>query len=126
MVVIQIDAEQNFLSVVFAGNVTAGELAGKTPELTRLLGELRPGFRVLTDLSGLNEMALECAGEIQRLMIQLGRAGVSEVLRVIPDARRDIGFGIMSAFHYSPKVRIHTHSKREEALKFLIKTPVVK
>lgn len=45
----------------------------------------------------------------------LGRHGVSKVARVIPDPGRDIGFNILSIFHYSRSVKIHTCPTREEA-----------
>ena len=42
--------------------------------------------------------------------------GLESVIRVLPaEARNDIGFAIMSHFHYGPDVRIVTCDNLEEA-----------
>jgi len=49
----------------------------------------------------------------------LNKQGVSTVVRVIPDPRKDIGFNILSLFHYRPDVQIVTCETLEEAMKVL-------
>lgn len=119
MIAIRMDTQLNLLCMTFVGRVLAGELDGRTAKIEAALRDLRPGFRVVTDLSELEEMRWECAREIQKMMTRYAEAGVGEVIRVIPDPSRDIGFGIMSAFHYSSKVVIQTFQNRREALSHL-------
>ena len=41
---------------------------------------------------------------------------VAEVIRVMPDPRKDIGLNILSQFHYGPNIRITTYETLAEAL----------
>ena len=45
--------------------------------------------------------------------------GVSAVVRVIPEPKRDIGLQILSHFHYAADVRIVTCKSMDEAIKRL-------
>ena len=46
-------------------------------------------------------------------------AGVDTIVRVIPNPRKDIGFSIMSLFHYRHGVHIMTCETMEEAKRIL-------
>ena len=54
--------------------------------------------------------------------MELGtQKGLESVIRVLPaEARNDIGFAIMSQFHYGPDVRIVTCDNLEEARSRLV------
>ena len=54
--------------------------------------------------------------------MELGtQKGLESVIRVLPaEARNDIGFAIMSQFHYNPDVRIVTRDNLEEARSRLV------
>jgi hypothetical protein len=69
----------------------------------------------MTDLSQLEKMDYECAPSIRKAMDYCREKGISQVVRVIPDPRKDIGFNIMSLFHYGHDLRIVTCSTLEEA-----------
>jgi hypothetical protein len=45
--------------------------------------------------------------------------GVKLIVRIIPDPKRDIGFNIMSLFHYPRTVHIVTVTTAEEAARTL-------
>ena len=60
-------------------------------------------------------MEVTCAPHLKRIMELCNAKGVSTVVRVIPDPRRDIGLQIMSSFHYGPDVRIQTCPSLDEA-----------
>ena len=115
MLQVEADPSKNLLEITFSGRVTAEELKKNLPEIEVLLKTLQPGFRLLTDLSGLDSMDLDCAPYIERSMDLVRDAGISKVVRVIPDPRKDIGLKIMSMFHYPRKVQIVTCESLAEA-----------
>ena len=76
---------------------------------------LAKGFTVLTDLSGLNSMDRSCVPELERMMDLIRKSGAGTVVRVIPDQAKDIGFNILSLFHYRNKVHVQTFPSLAEA-----------
>ena len=114
------DKQRQLLTTTFRGHVTAEELNAGLENVKRLINEeLQPGFRILGDLSGLETMELSCAPYIRQIMDAANERGVEEVVRVISNPRQDIGFNVMSRFHYDPKVRLATYETLEEALQSL-------
>ena len=81
--------------------------------------EMEPGFRLLTDLSGLESMDTACAPEIGAIMDLLAEKQVGTVVRVVPDPHKDIGLNILSLFHYGPEVRLITCENLTAALQTL-------
>jgi anti-anti-sigma regulatory factor len=116
MVRLELNAERSLLTLSFRGQVSPSELQQTRPEILAALKQLTPGFRLLTDLSELDSMDFACAQEIETWMDWLRRKGVALVVRVVPDARKDIGFKIMSYFHYGRQVPVLTFGTRAEAL----------
>lgn len=100
-------------------HVTAEETRHWHDQVGRLLADLRPGFKILVDWSSLDSMDLDCAPEIGLGMEALGRAGVSKVVRIVPDPRKDIGINIISLFHSPRGVSFVTCDTMEEALQAL-------
>jgi len=88
-------------------------------ELILLLEELPAGFTLLTDLSHLGSMDPACGAEIVKVMEMSEQKGISTVVRVIPDPQKDIGFNILSAFHYSRQVQVFTCTSMDEAIRSL-------
>ena len=103
-----IDDTGSLMRTRFFGVVTAAHMAGALAAVEALLPRLRPGFTVLTDLSGLDSMEVECGRDLSRIMDHLKTSGVSRVVRVIPDRSKDIGFNILSIIHYRKGVQILT------------------
>jgi anti-anti-sigma regulatory factor len=116
---VSIDKPKNLLKMAFIQHVTLEETRRWREQLAGLLGELQTGYKLLSDLSELAVMDPDCAAEIEFGMDLCNKAGVSMVVRVIPDPRKDIGLTIMSAFHYRRGVRIVTCETLEEALRAL-------
>jgi hypothetical protein len=56
---------------------------------------------------------------VRRMMDMCNEKGVEMIVRVIPDPHKDIGFSILSLFHYHRQVRIVTCATLDEALKVL-------
>lgn len=76
------------------------------PQLQRgieaLLSKLTPGFRILVDLTELEEMAPECIPAIRLTMATYGERGVSQVARVIPDPLNHIGLNTWESAGCAP------------------------
>lgn len=104
----EINLPDNLVRTRFSGVVTAADMAGAATRLEALLAQVNPGFAILTDLSGLESMELECAPHLARIMELCRARGVSMVVRVIPDPSKDIGLKILSIIHLGRGVRILT------------------
>src|SRR5262245_28342659 len=115
MVQIEADKNRNLLEIRFFQRVVPADLKDQVERVKSLLADLAPDFRLLADLSGLESMDLACAPYIKDTMDLCNRKGVSKVVRIIPDPRKDIGLNIMSYFHYDRDVRIVTCETRAEA-----------
>jgi hypothetical protein len=74
---------------------------------------------LFTDLSGLEFMDAACAPLIGAIMDHLVEKQVASVVRVIPDPQKDIGFDLMSHFHYGREVRTMTFETLADAIHHL-------
>ncbi len=117
---VQLDAPRNLIHIWYLGNVTATGMAACVKEVERCLPVLRPGFTVLTDLSGLESMTLDCAPHLTRIMDLSKSHGIGTAVRVIPDQTKDIGFNILSIIHYRRGVKIVTCATLAEAERALV------
>jgi len=111
--------QNNTLRITYSKVV--GQHASKRcrEEVEQSLHDLKPGFRLLTDMSALDSMDYSCASEISALMDLLRKKGVAKVVRVIPDPHKDIGFNMLTIFHYRHAVSVVTVQTLEEGLKAL-------
>ncbi len=101
--------------ICYHGSVSAKETEAGLPQIQSELATLSSGFRLLADLTDLTSMEPGCAPFIEQVMDLCNAKGTSLVVRVIPDRRRDIGFAIMSIFHYASGVRIVNCETIEQA-----------
>jgi hypothetical protein len=58
----------------------------------------------------------DCATELGHAMDLFDQQGVSLIIRIIPDASKDIGLNILSVFHYAHSPRSITCQNLAEAL----------
>jgi hypothetical protein len=116
---VEFDPGQRLLKSAYSEQVSAEEARRCAEELRSLGPALTPGFNALADLSGLETMDLDCEPYLAQMMDFLDQNGVNLVVRVIPDPRKDIGFNILSVFHYRRKVRVVTCETMDEALQIL-------
>ena len=114
-----VDKPKNLLKIIYAQHVGPEDTKRVEEAIPPLMADVRPGFRLLTDLSGLESMDLACVPYIRRMMDLCNKKGVELVVRVIPDPHKDIGMNILSLFHYRRRVRIVTCATLEEAMKAL-------
>ena len=110
---------KQLLCMNYFGHVTPGELQTGLEEMRVLLADLKPGFRLLADFARLESMDLACATGIGRMMELLDQGGVGLLIRVIPDASKDIGLDILSLFHYRRQPRMATCKSMGEAVRKL-------
>jgi len=116
---VETDSARNLVVITYRGHVEPAELTQGRAELVAVLAAIQPGFRLLTDLSGLDAMEYSCAPEIEATMDLLREKGVTQVVRVVPDPHKDIGFTVMSFFHHNPDTTVLTCETRAEALQKL-------
>ena len=111
----QPDVERKLLQLRFRGNVAGKDMAPELERLAPMFLQLGAGFSLVTDLSDLENMDLDCVPHVTRMMDMCLRAGVRQVVRVIPDPGKDIGFKLLSMTHYRRKIPVVTCETRDEA-----------
>ena len=119
MIHFEADQPSQIFTLTYSGDVRGEELSCVVEEIKSLIEEMKPGFRLLTDLGKLVSMEPSCAVSIVEIMKLADERGVAEVVRVVPDAQKDIGFMVMSRFHYKPSVRLLTYENLQDALESL-------
>jgi hypothetical protein len=115
MVKVTYDAAHNAVIMEFSGKVDVPQMEKLCRDLQKVVPENCGGFKLLTDLSGIDSVDLAVREPVKKLMDFLNLKGVKEIIRVIPDPSHDIGLNIMSHFHYSKDVQFVTVESREEA-----------
>lgn len=109
------DSGRNVLRVIYTGAVRAEDMKRQIAGVQNILPRLGPGFVLVTDLSGIESMELDCGSSIARIMDFCLAAGVRKVIRIIPDPHKDIGFNLLSIVHYRGKVPTITCKTRDDA-----------
>ena len=108
------DSEQ-LLKITWSDVVPVDEMRESVEQLRISAADMRPGFRLLADFSGLISMDPGGASYIAASMDLLATKQVGFIVRVIPDPSKDIGFNILSRFHYPSEVQIVTDQTLAEA-----------
>ena len=116
---VEVHTTRNLLRTHYRGHVTEAGLKEGIDRFQGLLKELKPGFTILADMSGIEVMDLESAPQLARIMDLCRAAKVGSVVRVIPDPDKDIGVNILSIVHYRGKVPIATFDSMAAAAKSL-------
>jgi len=109
----------NLILITFRDHVGPAEVTQGRATVAAALAALQPGFRLWTDLTGLDALEYACAPEIETTMDMFRQKGVAEVVRVVSSACKDIGFTVMSYFHFDPAPPVRTFASRMEALEKL-------
>ena len=119
MFLVDFAAEHNLLTIRFTGTVGADEMRACYERGQAVLADVQPGYRLLSDLSELDTMDPACVPSIRQSMQFCNSKGIARIVRVIPDARKDIGFNLLAVFHYDPSVRISVCETRAQAEELL-------
>lgn len=120
MIRFEVDQPRNRFVIRYRGSVLPKETEEGLEEIRTGLEQLQSPFHLLVDFTDLEQMDIACAPFIEKAMDICNEKGASMVVRVIPDAHRDIGMTIMSIFHYGGGTRIvtcETLSQAEEILR---------
>jgi hypothetical protein len=113
------DPTNNRVSIRFRGHVTAEAMKNGREQVDASVTQVKPQFTVLTDLSELESMELDCVGELTRTMDLFRVHHVGTVVRIIPDPNKDIGFNILSIIHYRGGAKVVTCENMAEAERVL-------
>jgi anti-anti-sigma regulatory factor len=113
------DLSQRLLKVSYSHVVGIEEARGCLEKVKSLMQGLQPGFRFLTDFTNLESMDASCSDYMTQMMDLCDEQGVAMVLRVASDQSKDIGFNIMSIFHYTRDVVIVNCNNWDEVEKAL-------
>ena len=118
---ILINREQNgkILYIGFKDHVQQSQIRELEESLPGILADLSPQFTILCDMTGMETMEFDCSKPVADLMKKMAEAGVGEVVRVIPDPGKDIGFGILSVFHYPSSLPVIIYKSLEDACNYL-------
>lgn len=119
MVLVTINKAKRLLYLAYIGRVTFQDMKRVREGMADVLEQLPANIRVLGDLERLESMDAASASEIGKVMEMLDKKGVDTAVRVIPDPSKDIGFNILSLFHYRKKKRVVTCQTMDEAAKEL-------
>jgi hypothetical protein len=114
MIKVDFDPGKNVVIIELAGGVDAAQARLALLELERGLANVERGFKVLVDFTAVETLEPEVKGEIVKAMDFLDSKGIEEIVRVLPDPEPELGFNRLSAFHYSPRVRVHAVRTRSE------------
>ena len=116
---VTLDEPQNRVTIAYGGHVDPDETQRCAEEIRTVMTTIKPGFRLLVDLTDLQSMEASCAPHIKNIMEACNQNGVGKVVRVVPNPKLDIGFQIMSYFHYGDAVHIVTCESADEAMNLL-------
>ena len=119
MIDVQVNPAKQLLSLSYSQHVDVEDMKRGVQQIKSALVEMRPGFRLLNNLSALETMEPGCSEQIVEIMKLCNDNGISSAVRVIPDPKKDIGFNIMSRFHYSPSVQLRIYDNLVDAVKSL-------
>jgi hypothetical protein len=119
MFLVTINRTKQLMYFSYIGQVGVEDLQRSAGDLEAMLAEMPPGFRLLADLSRLESMDIACVPEIGRTMETLERHQVGLIVRLVPDPGKDIGFNIISAFHYKNRPPTALCDTMEQAARLL-------
>ena len=116
---VETDDLNRLVKISWSENVSADEMRRCAEQLRALTADVKPGFRLLSDLTGLKSMDPTGVSYIAAIMDLFAAKQVGLVVRVIPDPRKDIGLNILSYFHYGSQVQVETYQNLRDALESL-------
>ena len=116
---VEADRSRRLVVISAAGHVTKEEVSQAAQQVREIVKDTEPGFRLLTDFRWLDSMDSAAAPHIAAIMDTVASKQVSSIVRVVPDAHKDIGLNILSQFHYDPKIPIATFETLADALQSL-------
>jgi hypothetical protein len=117
---VEIDRSKRLLVISAAGHISREEVKEAAEQVRERLREVAPGLRALTDFRWLDSIRPSATPHIAEIMELLAEKQVASVIRIIPNAGKDIAMNILSRFRYSDDLPITTVSTLVEALDRLL------
>ncbi|MEA3188189.1 MAG: hypothetical protein QOD99_2019 [Chthoniobacter sp.] len=112
----ELDTSKRVLTMSFTHQVDVTEMKSCLEKVRGLLIDIKPGFRLLTDLTSLDMMHADCSKDLGEMMSLCDEKGISAVVRVVPDPKKDIGFELLGPFHYGKNVEVMTYATLADAV----------
>jgi hypothetical protein len=119
MLLVTSNKSKKLLQIRFIGQIEPEDFPPALQDLKAQLRILPPGFRYMADFSQFETMPIKCSENIGQFMDLIGRAGVSQVVRIMPEPIKDFGLNILAAFHFPPTVQINIFRNLAEAKELL-------
>jgi len=116
---VELDLPRRLLKMSYTQDVGMEEASRCVEKVRATMVDVPPGFRLLTDLTRLESMDTSCSIYMEQIMDICDKQGVAMVVRIVTDSQKDIGFNIMSLFHYTRDIPIVICSTVDEAEKVL-------
>ncbi len=116
---VETNVRRRLLNMSYTQSVGPDEARCCVEKVRMHLTDLRPGFRLLTDFTQLEFMDFSCSPYMEQIMDLCDEQEVALVVRIVSDPRLDIGYNIMSLFHYAHDVPIVTCRNLDEATRAL-------
>jgi len=120
MYTVEIDRSKRLVVITATGHVSKEEVKGVADKVREIVKDVEPGVLALTDLRWMTSMDPAAAPHIAEIMDSLRAKQIASVTRVMPDPHKDIGFNILSQFHYDKHVQIYTFDNMAEAVASLV------
>ena len=124
MILCNVDKAGRVLTMSYSKQVGPDDMKRCLGTVRDLMRDLKPGFFLLTDLSNLESMEASCALDLGAIMDLCSSKGMVNIVQVIPDPNKDIGFDLISHFHHNPPVKTQTHENLADAIKSMLDEPV--
>jgi hypothetical protein len=102
---IKSNKQSNGLTISIKGSFIVREAEEIYAKLETMLPKLKKGFILITDLSLLVTVDYNVMSLIVKSMDLINSYSPSRIIRIVPDITKDIGFNIMSVFHYSKAIK---------------------
>ena len=96
-----IDPDGNLVIVHFSDTVDQSQSEDCCRLVKSFISKAKPGFTGITDLGLLKHMDFECTPHVSEIMDLFNEALVAKAYHVTPNKEIDIGWNIMSKFHYN-------------------------
>ena len=117
---IETDRSKRLLVIGLAGHVNKQDVREAAEEVCKVLEDVTPGFRVLTDFRWLESIRPSAAPHIAQMMEAIIDKQVGLVVSVVSDPGKDVVLNVLSHFRYGSEVQIVTFEKLADALEKLM------
>ncbi len=117
---IETDRSKRLLVIGVAGHVNKQDVREAAEEVRKVLEDVAPGFRALTDFRWLESIHPSAAPDIAEMMNIIVEKQVGLVISVVSDPGKDVVLNVLSHFRYGSGVQIVTFEKLADALKKLM------